>query len=343
MTTRAGSTVALVGGPESGKTTYLGAIVHALETDGLSHLGLRSLPDDATAYERLSEPLLDGAYPQRTKAERHALELPLRATRGGRVEEISLHMGDYDGEEVERLFKDRTQGFSPEWRARAEARGVLLFVRPDAMASLPRLRSHDAPTDRERMLALRTTTEKKPRARTRRRTEADPEAAFGAGIQDETRSVRVPAPDEPVRVPTALAVVELLQFLRHERGLEPGERPGQGEMRIAFLASAWDAVDPAWQRRGPAALFRERAPLLDDYLWSNHRPGDVLHFGLSSTAGDLSDERHRERYREDPHGFVVWSDASGRILRTRNIALPIEWALFGDEALAGNDVEVVPS
>ncbi|KYF79629.1 hypothetical protein BE20_44425 [Sorangium cellulosum] len=250
-------------------------------------------------------------------------------------------MGDYDGEEVERLFKDRMQGFSPEWRARSGARGLLLFVRPTAMMPLPRLRVDELPTDRERMLALKANKEQKPRARTRKK--ADPEAAFGPGIQDQSRHPRVAAPDEPVRVPTVLAVVELLQFLRHERGLAPGERSSRGEMRIALLASAWDAVDPVWQRSGPAVLFRERAPLLDDFLWSNYHPEDLLHFGLSSTAGDLSDKRYREQYREDPHGFVVWSDASGRILRTRNLALPIEWALFGDEALTGNDFELVHS
>ncbi|WP_437307004.1 hypothetical protein [Sorangium sp. So ce388] len=339
MNTR--STVALLGGQGSGKTTYLGAIVRALETDDLSNLRLSSFPDDATAYDRLSEPLLEGEYPQRTKAERHVLELPLRVTRGGRVEEISLNMGDYDGEEIERLFKDRMQGFSPEWRARSGARGLLLFIRPAALMPLPRLQVHELPTDRERMLALKANKEQKPRARTRKKS--DPEAAFGPGIQGQSRSPRVAAPDEPVRVPTVLAVVELLQFLRHERGLAPGERPSRGEMRIALLASAWDAVDSVWQRKGPAELFRERAPLLDDFLWSNYHPEDLLHFGLSSTGGDLADRRHQEQYREDPHGFTVWSDASGRILRTRNLALPIEWALFGDEALAGNDFELLQS
>src|SRR5690348_16916106 len=41
------SSVALLGGQASGKTTYMGAIVRALESNKLSHLKLRPLPEDA--------------------------------------------------------------------------------------------------------------------------------------------------------------------------------------------------------------------------------------------------------------------------------------------------------
>lgn len=331
------STITLLGGPSSGKTTYLGALIDALRAERTPNLLLGDLPDDAEAYNRLAEPLWDGAYPQRTKAERNTLDLPLRATQGERVEEVSLSMGDYDGEEVERLFKDRTQGFSPEWKARADARGILLFLRPDALTPLPQLTPHLALTDQERMQALKTGEAPKGRASTRSRVEADPEAAFGPGLQAETPEPRIAGPRDAVQVPTVLAVIELLQFLRHVRGLEPGERPPHGEMRVALLSSAWDALDKAWQRRGPASFFAERAPLLEDFLWSNYHPDDVFRFGLSSTAGDLRDARYQGQYLDDPHGFVVWTDASGALHKTRNLALPVEWALFGDSALEGQD------
>ncbi|WP_437525465.1 hypothetical protein WME79_38560 [Sorangium sp. So ce726] len=332
-------TVALLGGPASGKSTYLGAVVRALESESLATLKLAGLPDDATAYERLSEPLLELTYPQRTKAgETHTLELPLRAMYRGQVEEISLSMSDYDGEAIERLFMDRTQGFSPEWRARANARGILLFVRPDAVRPLPQLEPHDALTDRERMLALKTKAEPKGRTRLRKKIGSDPEGVFDAGLKDEARKPRVATPREPVQIPTVLAIVELLQFLRHQRCLHPGERPNPGEMRLALLASAWDSVDSVWQRMGPKAFFADRAPLLEDFLWANYRSEDVFYFGISSTAGNLKDENYRNQYREDPHGFVIWSDASGRLHRTRNVALPIEWALFGDDMLADGDI-----
>lgn len=336
--------VAVLGGPSSGKTTYMGALVRALEGKKIAHLELRDMPDDATAYDRLSKPLANLKYPQRTKAERHNLELPLRAKRGDTTEDISLLMGDYDGEEVERLFRDRNQGYSEEWRARAHAAGMLLLVRPEALTPLPRLRIAQELSVRERMLALQSSSSSEKRTRTIKRPHEDPDTAFGTGVQDEPAQTRIAAPTDAVRVPTVLAIVELLQFLRHERGLGPGERPKPGELRVALLASAWDSVDPAWQRKGASAFFAENAPLLREFLWSNHRQEDIAFFGLSSTAGDLNDSEYQKVYRRKRHGYVEWVDVSGRVHRTKNVALPIEWALFGDEAFTrADDDEIIHS
>lgn len=309
------SSIALLGGPSSGKTTYLGALVDALQLSATPRLRLGLRPSDALAYDRLTEPLLDATYPQRTKEERHVLDLPLVAIRDGHDEKIALTMGDYDGEEVERLFKDRTHGFSPEWQARATTRGLLLFIRPDALAPLPRLRP--PPT---------APGERKPAS-------PGPEDVFGPGLHEEVPAPRIAAPHDPVQVPTVLAIIELLQFLRHVRGLGPGERPRRGEMRIALLASAWDSVDQTWRDKGPSHFFAERASLLEDFLWCNYHLDDVFRFGLSSTGGDLRDPGHQDRYRDDPHGIVTWADVSGAIHTTRNLALPLEWALFGDSTL----------
>lgn len=307
--------IALLGGPASGKTTYLGALVDALETHQTPRMRLSGRPGDAVAYNRLADPLFDGTYPQRTKEERHVLDLPLRAEQNGRQEDISLTMGDYDGEEVERLFDNRTHGFSLEWQARASASGLLLFLRAEALRPLPKLR-----------IPLPSPAAAKPAAQ-------GPESIFGAGLQDEVPAPRRAEPDDAVPVPTELAVIELLQFLRHVRGLAPGQRPRTGTMRIALLASAWDAVDPARREAGPASFFVERASLLEDYLWSNYHPDDIFHFGLSSTGGDLGDPVYQERYLEDRHGLIEWCDTTGLVHSTRNLALPIEWALFGDSAL----------
>ena len=316
-------TLALLGGPESGKTTYLGALVDALETDKLRGLERIHLPHDTRPLERLTEPLLDGRYPQRTKGERFSLDLALRyRQRGEAALDFSLGVGDYDGEEVERLFKDRIEGWSAEWRARAEASALLLILRPDAIVPLP-------------LLQRRARPEPPPRAR-RAPFGSDPATVFGPGLAaEEVPTRRRVAPEEPIRIPipTVLALIELLQFIRHARGLAPGERPAPGGLRVAVMFSAWDALNSSWRTRSPADYLSQHMSLLVDFLWSSFHASDVMHFGLSTTGGDLHDERHRARYLEDPGGFVVWSDATGEVLRSPDLALPIRWALFGDAAM----------
>lgn len=335
----ASSTLALLGGPESGKTTYLGALVDALQSESLPGLKLGSLPADVRAYQSLTEPLLEGRYSQRTKKEeRHLLELPLRALRNGRLEDVALTVGDYAGEEVEQLFQDRTSGFSPEWHARAGAQGLLLFLRPDALTPLPPLQRREPLSDAVRWQALGGRSVEQENARPSKTTEATPvrpEHVFGPGVIDEPVGPAPARPNDRVRVPTVLAIIELLQFLRHIRDLAPGERLPPGELRVAILTTAWDAVDRSWRERGPRSFLVEHAPLLDDFLWSNFHEDDVACFGLSSTGGDLRDERYRERYLDDMHGFVGWADLTGKVARSRNIALPIAWVLSGDQALGG--------
>lgn len=329
------STITLLGGVGSGKTTYLGALIDTLESACAPGLKLKSLPPNARALELLPEPLRNGKYPQRTTAERHILELPLRVQIGTSAEELTLTAGDYDGEDVERLFNNRTSGFSEEWRARAHARGLLLFLRRDAITPLPNLRRRSM-TDAERFAALRgeAPADEPATPEASSPLSLSPERVFGPGVADEPTAPSPAAPDEPVRVPTALAMIELLQFLRHVRGLAPAERPPVGQFRVAILLSAWDAVDRSWHAHGPRAFLREQEPLLDDFLWSNFHDDDVFCFGLSSTSGDLRNPAHRERYIEDMHGFVEWSDVTGRVHRTQNLALPVAWVIAGDRALA---------
>jgi hypothetical protein len=324
--------ITLLGGPGSGKTTYLGALARALrEEHPAARLVLSHLQDDETAIESLIDPLLEATYPQRTKAERHRLRVSLEASDASLNTAFTLDSGDYDGEEIERLFR-RSGAFSEEWRARAAADGVLLFLRHDALTPLPR-QIDRPPTEDDRWAAVRGDAPS-PSADQLATTGKRPEDVFGPGVQLAPLSAPPAQPRDPVKVPTVLALIEVLQFLRHVRGLGPAERPPAGSLRIAILIAAWDAVDTAFRDRGPARYLVEQTPLLHDYLWSNFRDEDVCCFGLSATGGDLRDDAYREKYQEAPQGFVVWSDAATHApRRTEDISLPIRWALFGERTL----------
>lgn len=326
--------IALLGGQSTGKSTYLGALVDALQTEKLQHLRLEGLGDDARGLQRLAGPLLDGQYPQRTNAnERLSLEAPLRTE--GRLAPLSftLRAGDYDGEEVERLFRDRIHGLSPEWTDRAHSGGFLILLRPDSLPPRAEYRGEDSPW---LLLRQETTPAPSPTAsRLAPSAPVDPNVFFEPLPLDETAPPPRAAPRDPVSGPTSLTIIELLQFIRHVRGLEPGARPRSDGERfpIALVVTSWDSVDPAWRKRGPAPYLTQHLPLLDDYLWSNFLPDDVFRFGLSATGGDLRDPSYQQRYLDDPSGFVEWRDPLRGIQKTKDIGLPLYWLLFGDSAL----------
>ncbi|HFE44002.1 MAG TPA: hypothetical protein ENJ18_00720, partial [Nannocystis exedens] len=123
--------IALLGGPESGKSTYLGALFDALDEGKCCGLKKRGESADARPIEQLTAPLLDGNYPQRTQlGGRASIEQPLTyCVAEGKSTEFTLSVGDYDGEEVERIFRDRVGGWSAEWQARAHSIALLLFLR----------------------------------------------------------------------------------------------------------------------------------------------------------------------------------------------------------------------
>jgi hypothetical protein len=331
--------IALLGGPSTGKSTFLGALVDALQMEKLSHLRLSGLGDDARGLQRLAEPLLAGHYPQRTKAsERLGLIAPLR-TAGSYFDPLSftLRAGDYDGEEVERLFRDRIHGWSDEWRQRALSGGFLLLIRPHEHTRPPRQPPASEPDDTSRWRLLRrepVASSSSPSPRPAPAAPTDANRYFGDLSVDEVPPPPRASPTDPVTVPTALSLIELLQFIRHVRKLAPGERPrGEERFRIALLVTTWDSVDPGWRKGGHATYLAHHLPLLEDFLWSNFLPDDVFRFGLSSTGGDLRNPDYNTRYLDDPSGFVEWRDSGSGIQHKRDIGLPLYWLLFGDRAL----------
>ena len=323
------SRVALLGGPSSGKSTYLAALIDGLQMYAVEHLKMGPLPSDATAISRLPEALQDGRYPDRTARDsRTPLVLPLE-TVGDLLPaaHFELQTGDYAGESVDALFQDRQ--WSEEWTSWSAADALLLFLRPAATIPLPR---PSAPlNDQERWRSLRGEVAEVARPAARSGLRASLKRSFA----DESPPPPVRGPLDPVRVPTSLAMVELLQLLRHSRGLGPAERAPRGTLRVVLVVSAWDAVEPVWKEKGPNALLACDFALLEDFLYCNFYPEDILRIGLSATRGDLNRELEREQYINAPGGTIVWQRPDGELAQTSNLGLPVLWSLFGDRALAG--------
>ncbi len=304
--------VALIGGPESGKTTYVARLWLQLEEDlPDASLRRRGILDSFEDVNALMEPLLGGTYPQRTKAERHALRVPLTFVGERGEEPVELFVPDYNGEEVEWLFKYRGERWTEEWERQAGATGIMIFVRPTLLKDLPELTRGHVPVGGS--------------------DDTEPQDLFDTPrVEAEDPPQRYPDPESAVHVPTSVNLVEVLQFVREAKGLNIGERPKPGTLRVAVVISCWDVIaDKA--KTGPYGYVQQRLALLDDVLWSNFHPEDIRMFGLSSTGGDLRDKKFAEQYEPERSGYVVVQDRPDAHPRqVDDVALPVAWLIGGD-------------
>jgi len=330
-------TLAIIGGPESGKSTWLGSVLEAIQQGQSQVLRLPpgGFPNDAHAINVLTEPLVEARYSKRTPTDQQIdLQIGLEARHAALGKRnFQLAVSDYGGEQIDVLFEHRVRGWGQPWRVRANSAGLLLFIRPDANLPLPRTVQISGGSPWSSGLS---------EAPTSLRPEAGgpitPDQIFPT-ISDEVPDVPAPGPRDPVRVPSVLALVEMLQFLRAERGYGSGQHPPPGVLRVAIVVSAWDAVSDEWRRKGPNHYLAEHMPLLEEFMWSNFASEDVLRFGLSATGGDLKDDTYRKKYEDDPGGWCEWAGPGGGIKHTSEVGLPLLWTVFGDQGLSCGEPE----
>ena len=122
------TSVLLVGGPDSGKTNYLGRVWAAVrEADAALHA--RAIPQDIRYVDQALACLLQGEFAPRTEAsERAERSFSVTIKRAKPPEVVDVIVPDVSGE----LWREavRSYALAPEWMRRLEeATGVLLFVR----------------------------------------------------------------------------------------------------------------------------------------------------------------------------------------------------------------------
>lgn len=291
--------VGLLGTAHSGKSTWIGALYLGMHRRRPFALSLDFTPAQIPWFEVQSRPLLRYEYPKRSNTGRPpTLDVPVR-WRDESGAPFSLRVGDYDGEDIDRLFERRHVAWSEEWAARLSG-GLVLVVRPTLVSLVT--------SDRLALTAL------------------DPDSAAATYGKDLT------SPEEEKRsavaAPSTVALVELLQVARELAGGTPStpvSRP------LAVVLSCWDEVSPEERADGPTRWLGRRLPLLDDYLALNHSRESWRVFGLSATGVDLRKEATRLDDADadvSELGFVEWDGG-----RSEDISLPLAWVLRGDEVL----------
>lgn len=339
--------LALLGMSSVGKTTYLGRLWLGVHKK-VGRLHSAGLPEKLRPLRDMSSHLLKNEYPPRTRrGEVTSLSVKLRWAGRNETLPFTLSFSDYSGEELERIFTDRDAGWTDAWQARATGSvGLLLFLRPkdirrpmSARLQEPPDEEHDAAHWFNLKGDAPSTSHALSRDDANGLSTDDASALFDKAFlpQNPDEKALSADPNERVHPPTAVALVEVLQFLRHERGLALGEMPEPEHFRVAVAVSCWDAVPTDWREKGPEPFIQQHFPLLHDFLLANFHQDGVRFFGVSSTGGDLTDKAFQRVYQDaepDQMGELVYHPSpTGSPKSVKDISLPIGWLLEGESAL----------
>lgn len=299
-----GHSIVLLGGPDSGKTNYLVRLWRALKSRKSKLVAPRS-PTNIKYVEGLMEFILQGQFAPHTDVSDHPsdqqLEIPMVRAGVTGDGEVSISVPDVSGE----LWKGAIErGDVPRpWMEALEASaGALLFVRVQSEANVPSLDWVNTP---DWLMYLAPA--------------AEPDAAVGA---DDN------AVDEALKVPTQVALCEMLRFL------DETLKRDDGLPRVAVMITAWDLLDEETRAKGPRAYLEAEYPLFAGRLMDCVSL-DVRCFGVSVVGGDFSDDAFKAEFFEadvDEMGFVAF-EKDGMHKET-DLTLPVAWVvdpLFDDE------------
>jgi len=320
--------IVLLGGPDSGKTNYIGRLWPSFKKrKGV--LRAERLPDDIAYVDGAVEHLMQGSFAPRSdrnlEVGRADFSISVRGANGeGKLTELMVP--DISGELWTRSVA--TFEISQEWLdVLNDAQGAVVFVRAHSDQIVQPL---DWVTARN---ILRLDIKEDSVAE----TVADGSSEAAAAADANARPAKVeafPSSDEAVDttelpsepdLPSQVLLCELLRYL----DLYLADRENGGRPHVAVVVAAWDLLDPKVRAAGPMAYLRREFPLFAGRLADTGRL-DVKLFGLSVVGGDLADDsefRNRFFQRDiSEQGWVVVHEGDG-LRSDDDVMLPIAWAM----------------
>lgn len=305
--------IILLGGPDSGKTNYIGRLWPSFRTrKGV--LVADKLPDDIGYVDRAVEHLMQGSFAPRSdrnlEVGRADFAIRVRGTNGtGDLTELMIP--DISGELWTKTVA--TSEISQEWfNVLKEAEGAVVFVRARSDQNVQPLDWVTA----NNILRLDTSVST-PLSDTV--PEHDIELAASAEPAGETVM-----PSEHM-LPTQVLLCELLRYLN----LYLADRANNKRPQVSIVVAAWDLLDQKTRESGPMAYLKQEFPLFAGRLTETGRL-DVKLFGLSVVGGDLTDdEDFRAQYLQQhisEQGWVVFQDGE-TLSEDKDVMLPIAWAM----------------
>jgi hypothetical protein len=299
--------IVVVGLPFVGKTTFLAALWDVVGSGEIaSALQLDKLSGDKHYLNEIRDRWADCQPIERTTIPDETLvSMRLKDTTSGRVSEVVFT--DMSGESFQQQWNERV--CTIEYKELIEQiTGALLFIHPRRVKEAVLIR--DAAPLMEALAAASATATASG--------DQPAEASKRTGSEAVTTSPN-PLPSEPHYASTQVQLVELLQFLRHLRGVK-SER-----VRLGVVISAWDVVEKqvVAKNQTPEDWLEKRLPLVNQFLRGNNETFDYEVFGVSAQGGELSDaDRLRKSNRPSDRILVLHKGK-----RSNDITVPVRWVL----------------
>ena len=279
----------LVGLPKVGKTTFLAALWHVVDSEEVpGSLRLEKLHGEREHLNKIRNAWLRCQEIGRTIiGSEQLVSMQLTDQEQNKITEVFFP--DMFGESFRLQWTDRIWSEEYDQLVR-EAGGILLFVHPRQIVEPIRI-------DTAAKIAAEVETEKNQTA----------------SNQDKPQDK--PTPWDAERAPTQVQLVELLQFLP-ERVTTPFP------LRVAVIISAWDLV--SHEENSPEEWLTARLPLLDQFLKANPEIFERRIYGVSAQGGDLTDANGLLEKQISSQRIVIVGD---NCHNQNDLTEPVKWLM----------------
>lgn len=261
----------LIGLPQTGKTTFLAALWHVVDSGEVSgSMRLTKQHGDRDYLNRIRELWLS------------CEELP--RTQIGAEENLSMYLSEPGQEDfIELLVPDLSgETFESQWVARqwtvnyrdmvTDATGALIFIHPSKIVEPIRI-------DEANQLLEGLESVK--------------------GLEEEESSE---SPWDPAKAPTQVKLIELLQFIAF--AIEPRAT----QFRLSVLLSAWDLIP---NTDSAEEWVKSELPMFHQFLGANSQMFPHMFFGITAQGGDLaSDKEQLVQHQRPSERILVVGDGS---------------------------------
>ena len=274
----------LIGLPHSGKSTFIGALWHVVESGELDgSLTITSLPKDREYLNYLRMSWFRCESPERNKVE-VAKEILLDVTYGEDNEPTALYFPDVSGEMYKLQFENR-QLTSEYVESLEYAKGMILFINPDY------LKKPDLISDANKLISDEGAINENSVVEIdgKSSSEENEEIASGdevKGNESDDKNIDQKSEDASKQwkhedAPTQVIITDLLQMISMHL---------KHPIKIALVISAWDVImdshDDKYRKLKPREWISKELPLLAQYLVSNDDSFISEVYGISAQGSD---------------------------------------------------------